>query len=440
MLGNVTITQLLYTVIGMALAGLTVGLGYTVEQWEFNRIITLYGLFFLIYIGLLYWVREDRAIWYFVGVGLLLRCILLFAIPGLSDDIYRFIWDGRLIINGINPFDQLPSYYIENNIDVPGLTIDLYEELNSPGYFTIYPPLAQAVFALAVGLFPNSILGSTIVMKAVLLACEAGSIYLLWQLLRSFGLPFRRILIYALNPLIIVEIAGNLHFEGMMIFFLLLSLWWLRQHKLWQSAMAIALSIGAKLLPLLFLPFLIRRLGWRRSLYFFSVTALVLIMLFLPLVNEVFIQNFSNSLDLYFRRFEFNASIYYLLRWYGWQIVGYNLIHLFGPLLAAATFLSIIVIAFFEKNPDHDNLPLRMLIASCIYLALGTTVHPWYLSIPVVLCIFTRYRFPILWSGLIMLSYINYSYEQYYENLWVIAVEYLAVTIFMVAEIKSNRL
>ena len=109
------------------------------------------------------------------------------------------------------------------------------------------------------------------------------------------------------------------------------------------------------------------------------------------------------------------------------QIVGYNLIQEIGPSLAVIVFLSILWMAFSEKNLSWKKLPEKMLFAICLYLACATIVHPWYVSLPVVLCLFTRFRFPILWSGLAFLTYINYSYPDYFENLWMVGIEYIAV-------------
>lgn len=418
---------------------LTLGLGYWPRQSDFGEIIGLQLPFFGLFLVAYTWVKEEKQVFFFLGVGVLLRVLLVFSQPNLSDDVYRFIWDGRLWLAGINPFDHLPSYYIENGMAVPGLTADLYQELNSPGYFTIYPPIAQGTFALAVWLFPVSLAGSTLVLKVFLLACEVGSLYLLVRLLRQFEMPVKRALLYALNPLPVIEIVGNLHYEGAMIFFLLLSLWWLVREKWGFSAVAMAGAIAAKLIPLIFLPFLIRRLGWRRSLTYFAVLGLTLALLFLPLVSGVFVENFGSSLDLYFRKFEFNASIYYLLRWVGYQQVGYNLIGKLGPALALCVFTAVIVMAVLERNTSIKNLPTRWLFASVTYLLLTTTVHPWYVALPLVLCLFTPYRFPVVWSGLVFFTYVNYSYNPYWENLWVVALEYLVVGGVMIWELRRER-
>lgn len=424
--------------LAIPLIALTVGLGFFVQQSDFIPIISQFGTFFLLYIFIFKYANEKSKIAFFIGVSILLRFILVFALPNLSDDVYRFIWDGRLLFNGHNPFDYLPSYYIENNISIPGINEALFHQLNSPEYFTIYPPVAQGVFAFACWLFPNSIIGSAITMKVFLFLCEVGSLFFIKKLLGHFHLPAKNILLYALNPLIIIELCGNLHFEAAMICFLLASVFFLAKNKMTLSAFSIALSVTSKLLPLMFLPFLIKRLGWKKSIQYFTIVGVVIILLFTPLLSGAFFNNFGASLDLYFQKFEFNASIYYAIRWIGYQVVGYNWIQSAGPALAMIVLLGISTVTFLENNFNWKNLFGKILFAICLYLAFATIVHPWYVSLPVVLCLFTRFRFPILWSGLIFLTYINYSYGDYSENLWMVGIEYVLVFSFLIYELTKT--
>ncbi len=426
--------------IGLALLflGLTFGLAYIPSQSDFGQIALFYFPLFALFLVLYQRSQNTQELYFFLGLAVLARGILLFGVPLLSDDIYRFIWDGRLIMAGYNPFDHLPSYYLDK--EIPGINLALFEQLNSPEYFTIYPPVAQGVFAITCWIFPKSIWGASFLMKLFLLIGEVISIFLLPRLLALFHLPQKNALLYALNPLIIIEVCGNLHFEGAMISFLLLALWYLQKEKHLPSALMMALSIASKLLPLIFLPLLIRRLGWGKSFRYFVIVGFALILLFLPLINGVFLSNIGESLDLYFRRFEFNASIYYVLRWIGLQISGFNLIAYFGPALALVVLLGVFTYAFLEKNPSLVNLPLAMLFAICLYLFFTMTIHPWYTSLPIVLCLFTRFRFPIIWSGLIFMTYINYSYPQYFENLWVVGLEYSLVFGMLFLEYKEWRI
>lgn len=421
------------------LFALTYFLGYTVDQSDFQPMIYYYALFFGLYIIIINKIKDQQAIWYFVGLGIALRFLLVFAFPNLSDDVFRFIWDGRLITQGINPFNHLPGYFLEAGNAVSGLDQALYDQLNSPNYYTIYPPLSQAIFAIATWLFPDSYYGASLIMKSFLFAMECGSIYFIVRLLRHFKLPPNRVLIYTLNPLIIIEITGNLHFEGAMIFFLLGSLTLLLQQRLVPSAIGFGLSIAAKLLPLMFLPYFIKRLGWQKALIYFSIIAITLLLCFSPLLNPTFFHNFGNSLDLYFQKFEFNASVYYVLRWLGTQVRGYNMIQTLGPLLALSILSTISISAYKEKNLSKVALLEKCLFAISIYVFLATTIHPWYVAMPLVLCTFTNWRFPILWSGLIMLTYINYSYETYQENLWIVGLEYTLVFGYLIYEWKKNN-
>lgn len=367
---------------------------------------------------------SDKLVHRLIVVGILARVFLVFFVPNLSDDFYRFVWDGRLLNLGINPFLELPSYYIEHQLHTDMLTKELFTQLNSQQYYTVYPPVLQGVFGFATFLFPNSIEGSVIVMKSVLLLCEIGSIYLIIQLLQHFKLPKSNVLFYALNPVVMLEIVGSIHFEGMMIFFSLLSVWLLVKGKWFWSALAISVAIGAKLLPLMFLPFLIKRLRWK-SIRYYTAVGFGVLLLFLPLLNAAFIEHIGTSINLYFKNFEYNGSIYYILRWIGFQQVGYNWIALISPYLSVTIFISVMVVALRVKEKEFRLLPQNMLFALTVFYLLATTVHPWYITSMVAFGALTRFRYPMIWSGLIFFTYINYGYEPFHENLVIVTIEYL---------------
>ncbi len=395
---------------------------------------------FLAYGWLIFFQKKELSSSDFFGLMSLaigVRFILLFAFPFLSDDVFRFIWDGRLWQQGINPFNHLPTHFLEAGNEVNGLNISLFQQLNSPEYFTIYPPVNQLVFYVSTWLFPNSIWWSAFVMKCFLLASEIGTILLLPRVLKQYRVSTKNALIYILNPLIIIEVCGNLHFEGMMVFFLLLAVFLFQKRQINTSAIAFALSIASKLLPLIFLPFFINKIGFKKAFQYGVIVAVSLAFLYFPILNETFINNFSNSLNLYFQKFEFNASVYYFARWFGYQKVGWNMIAQIGPGLAILSFSTILFLAVF-KTKKSDVLPAKWLWAIMVYLMLTTTVHPWYVSLPLFLCCFTNFRFPMIWSALICLTYINYSYGAYFENLWVVGFEYLVVFGFMFYEILQK--
>jgi len=417
---------------------LTIFFGYKVEQKAFSFV--LYFAWFASYIYILFQTKENSAVHFFLFFAVLARIALIPVFPLLSDDIYRFIWDGRLLINGVNPFDHLPTHWLTEAPVSFGLNTALFDQLNSPEYFTIYPPVCQSIFAISQWIAGDSLLGAAIVMKIFLVGSEIGSIYLLYRILTHLKIRQYAILIYALNPLIIIEISGNLHFEGAMIFFFLMAIWLLIKNKWTWSAIFLALSIASKLLPLMFLPFILSYYGWKKGMKYCLMVGGFCVLFFAPLLSTTFIQNFSTSLDLYFQKFEFNASIYYFFRWIGQLIIGYNLIKYIGPILALVTVLIIGILAIRKKITGINDFLIASLFAFTAYLFLGTTIHPWYLSIPILLSVFTNFKFPILWSLLIMLTYISYGSDPFVENLWIVGVEYILVFAFFIYEIRLYKL
>jgi hypothetical protein len=403
-------------------------LAYVPSQSDFIYIISTYTLAFIAYYFL---IKLEWSVPELLLGGAIIRLALLPAFPNLSDDIYRFIWDGNLITEGENPYIHLPSD-ISSSFEWASTNGELYSNMNSPEYYTIYPPVNQLIFALSSFLGGGKLYSSMLVMKMLLFISEMATIFVLLKMLRDNKLKIASASFYAYNPLVINEIMTNMHFEGMMLLFLLIGLVMLQKKKWLQSVFAVSISIGIKLIPLMFMPLLIAYLGVKKSFRYFMGLGLALLVIFTPiLINLPF---FMKSLDLYFQKFEFNASIYYISRWFGYQLYGYNQIAKLGPILAIST---IGIIVWLTRKLYLDNkkpLATYCLYAICAYLFLATTVHPWYI-IPVIgICTLTRFRFPLFWSFFITFTYINYSYSPYEENLWFVAFEYMTLLAIIVVE------
>ncbi|ELR69758.1 hypothetical protein C900_04735 [Fulvivirga imtechensis AK7] len=428
---------LLYKAAGVSLP-LYAWLAYLVPRFESFQLISGYSVLFGLFMVMWFYARTAKQVRWLLVFAILLRMVLLFAFPGLSDDIYRFVWDGRLFNQNIHPFSHIPSYYMDpGSPDVPGITSSLYYLLNSPNYFTIYPPVAQFFFSVATAIFPASVHGSAIVIRAFIILAECGSIWLITRILFHYKLPAKNALLYALNPLIILELTGNLHFEAFMIFFLLAGTYFFITGKSRMAALSLAFAIASKLLPLMLMPLFIRWLHWKKLLIFYALIAAFTLVLFLPFLHQDLFNGMTASLSLYFQRFEFNASIYYLLREIGFYTEGYNTIHILGKYLALAAFLLIMGYALLH-NHKRIRLPEAMLWVLLFYLFLSTTVHPWYISTVLVLSIFTRFRFVILWSFLIFMTYVGYSESGFEEILWLTTTEYVLVFVFMLYEIYKH--
>jgi hypothetical protein len=188
------------------------------------------------------------------------RLSILFVPPYLSDDIYRYIWDGRVQAAGINPYRYIPA-------EEPLAQLrdeKIYPLINRRETVrTIYPPVAQAAFLLV-----TRISESETWMKAVMVGFEAVAIWAIIQLLSSFGFARQRVLIYAWHPLAIWEFAGSGHADALAIAFIALALLARRERAETLTGVLIACATCVKFFPIVLFPALYTRRSWKMPLAF----------------------------------------------------------------------------------------------------------------------------------------------------------------------------
>jgi hypothetical protein len=408
---------------------------YDLHRSEFHKLLFLYTLLFGSFIGII--VQNKPNLKLLLGLSIFFRLLLLFSTPNLSDDFYRFIWDGRMIWEGMNPYLYLP----ETNPNIIAEGQELYKGMGSMNgsHYTCYPPINQFAFLIPALLFAKNLFGSTIVMRLLIIFADIGTYYFGKKILEHFKLPNYKIFFYLLNPFIILELTGNLHFEGVMLFFLAAAFYYLLKNNWQKSAVLFSISVSVKLIPILFLPVLIRKLGIKKSLVFYSIVGAVNLLFFVPFLSQELIDNFMSSIHLYFQNFEFNASIYYIVREIGFQVKGYNIIQSVGKITPIIVSVSVIALALFRNNKIPRILFESLLFSIVIYYSLASIVHPWYIAIPLFLSLFTQYKFPLVWSFFIILSYSAYQNETYHENLVLVGIEYMIVFGYFLFEIYTDK-
>jgi hypothetical protein len=416
-----------------------VAIAYDLDRVEFFKFAALYVALFFLYYKIIQFEKWNFK--FLLISGILFRLAFLFHLPNLSQDFYRFIWDGELVSNFINPYLFTPNQIINQSalvIDNAQKLIEGMGEL-SPKFHSNYPPLNQLVFAIAALVGGKSILGSVIVMRIGIIAADIGIIYFGRKLLKNLNLSPHLIFWYFLNPLVILELTGNLHFEGVMLFFFVWSVYLLSKNK-WQLAGVIyALSIATKLLPLLFLPLFFKYLGIKKSILFYVIIGLTILLLFLPFYSPEFITNYFETVGLWFSNFEFNASVYNVVKKIGvtyFDAKPWELIKTYGKITPYIIIGLVLLFSLFRKNEKLTGLINSMLWVMTIYYILSAIVHPWYIVFLVFLSIFTRYRFALLWSGFVILSYWAYSNPDYKEHLGLLWFEYLVIFAFISYEIS----
>lgn len=401
-------------------------IGYKIDRGQSLVLLPTYTvLFFLAY----FLIRKLNSLKHIFWIGVLFRLIFLTSIPLLSQDFYRFIWDGMLLTNKINPYEFTPNMLI-NSTDLLSsqFSQELYDGMGelSAQHYSNYPPINQLGFYIASLIGKKSVLANIISIRVMIILFDLLIFSIGTKLLKQLELPTNRISFYFLNPLVIIELAGNLHWEGVMIFFFLSGLYFIfHENKYKWSTVFMSISVAIKLIPLILLPLLWNYLKPRKSILFGIITSFLLCFLFLPLfVLENGIDHYLKTINLWFNRFEFNGSIYNLIRQIGYEIKGYNIIRTFGKVSPFIIISIVAAFSFLRKNNTPSKVITGMLLTLSCYFFVSTTIHPWYIISLVALSMFTRYTYPILWSTVVILSYATYGNLEFKENNLLLLLQY----------------
>jgi alpha-1,6-mannosyltransferase len=372
-------------------------------------------------------IQSRQATWLVLGFALIFRLTILVAPPYQSEDVYRYLWDARTASLGINPYAYPP--------EAPelGKLRDgrIYPMINSKPYVTAYPPVSQLLFRLSFLLFD----GSVVAMKAVFSLLEFLALLVAWRILILWKQSVQPLLLMAWHPFFIFEFSSSGHSDSAMMFLILLSIYLLcRNSKAW-STVSYAGAVLAKLHPALWAPLYLRRTGWKPALAG-CITGLALALLYFDPGSGL---RYLNSLKLYFRLFEFNASIHYLIRFIGRIGFHESWDKVIGPYLGVLLLAIAELIAWrFPVRDARDVLHAGFWLMTAD-LCLATTAHPWYIAWAALALPFFPYAFMTYWTGACFLSYLAYSYHPVYEPSWTLLLEYLPVYGLMVWEIRRRR-
>lgn len=278
--------------------------------------------------------------------------------PPLSDDLHRYAWDARVQASGVNPYRYAPA-----DPALASLRDDVvWPRINLPGWKTVYPPGAEASFAVARAAFGGR-LGATTLLFLTAEAIAAGLLVLVLARIRPRP-PLERVALYAWHPLAISEIAANGHVDALALAALaaLLAAWQARRFAL--AGLAVAFAALVKLGPILLVPALARRGGWR-----YAVPAVVLCAAAYGAYASVGF-DVIGDLGAYVEQQRFGGSL-----WWGVRQIG-------GPTVATAACAAALVAAVVSVSlRAHDST--EQVARSCL-LVLGTLVlclsyvQPWH--------------------------------------------------------------
>jgi alpha-1,6-mannosyltransferase len=387
-----------------------------------------YGLAFtftsivFLYLARTVWTSDisSSILYLAIGIGIVLRAGFITSDPIGSDDVYRYMWDGRVQSRGISPYAYAP--------DAPEL-VPLHTQLlpasvNHPDLKTVYFPLSQWLCFICYEVSGEHICG----YKLLLLFAEIATIVGLYFVMKRLAIPPRFILLYVLCPLPILQFALDAHIDGLGLPLLVAGLVLYIDGRKSLSYVLFALSASVKPVALLLLPILIlRETGGLNKTRVALIPAVVIAGQFLPYLLR---SNPFDGLLKFAENWTFNGVVFETLYLYSAD-------NQKARIICAGLLLVALLILYFRRKGIIDTYYFAVLSL----LILSPVVHPWYVTWLAVLLPLSR-----RWSGIVfavtvsLTSYtiVNYKiYGVWLQSPAVLIFEYLPVLVILAFELRG---
>ncbi|HIE05660.1 MAG TPA: hypothetical protein EYP58_02555 [bacterium (Candidatus Stahlbacteria)] len=351
-------------------------------------LVIILGIFSLITLPL---VHRSPFLLILIG-AILARSLLFLTVPTLSEDPYRYLWDGEKFYQGENPYKTAPQK--------KGETRPFFDKIKDQNRPSIYFPLAQIIFLFAFIIKPLSFLG----LKILIIVADLITILLLNRDRQDL------MKIYLLSPLVLIESYLGLHLDTFLIPLAVGFIIYERKNPLLASTLLSTSLLVRPTLAVLIPAFIYRNRDLRNL-----IPILGAILLTIPYFTSE-----ASALKIYLRHWEFNASLYYLIK-----IIFVN--HsLYARIISYLIFAVLYPLLLKRKEPYSLILGLFFLCSP--------TVYPWYLLPLFAISLFTANPLLILCytsllSYSVLIPYWNFGIWQ--ENWIMVVAEYLPVYLLM---------
>ncbi|MEJ2166755.1 MAG: glycosyltransferase family 87 protein [Desulfobacterales bacterium] len=385
---------------------------------ELKRYIAIFMFLSVLYLigvfAVLKLTSGDQGVWRLTGIIIFLAVVFRLALvvpePAvLSNDIYRYVWDGRVQQNGINPY-----LYPPESAELEDLRDDrIFPNINRKEYPTVYPAGAQVFFRLFHLLVGDSVGG----YKAIMVFFDISTLLILTALLQNRGFNPSRIIIYAWNPLVLYEISYSGHLEGLVVFLMTAALYLHAVHKKIPAIVMLAISAAVKLYPALLLAAFVNRGDRIKGLAVFAATILLLYVPFVGAGGKI-----AGFLPVYLKNpYEsFNLGLkYFLMHLIPW--LDYDT-------LSMAFIITLVIaglIVFLRQKNGMEVLRYGYILTGLLMILMPASLHPWYVIMLIPFLVFYPGAAWLIFTCTVALSYLKYVPPEGKMPDWILLAEYL---------------
>lgn len=347
--------------------------------------------------------------------GIIFRITLIPSVPATSPDVYRYMFEGRTTLSGNNPYVVTPGDKRVSNLADDNFDKVMFKELPA-----IYPPLSQGIFALSQFFTP----GSYISIKIIFLLFDIMAMIFLLKLLVLKGKDPNLVLLYAWLPLPVMEYFANAHIDVAGYSFLIIFIYYLEKGKIYLSVIPFALSFIIKLYPVMLLPLLLKKIGFKKTFVFGIFFIVIVVLFYLPFVyNNLYV---VESLVKYVQHWEFNGSVYNLIKYFSHGQLARQI---------CAVMLIIAIAGISLRYIDFTKGAFGVFLAYVIFAA---TLYPWYLGWAAILNPFAG--FTSIMSLFFTSNFSNFTPlgDTWKEYTWVLLVQYIPFFILLIIDLKKS--
>jgi len=214
------------------------------------------GIVYLVALYLLERAADRRSLlWFILAAAFLFRLTLVPLEPSLSDDLYRYRWDGLIQREGWNPYAIAPE-----DRRLAGYRDAHWAHVSNQEMPNIYPPVTELVLRATAAASAK-----LLAFKAPMLVAEALLMALIAFWIRRSGRSDFTLAIYAWNPLVVVEVAASGHNDPLAMLGYTAAIFLIIERRAVLSTLALGAAVLAKFFPILLAPLFLRRTGWPRS-------------------------------------------------------------------------------------------------------------------------------------------------------------------------------
>jgi alpha-1,6-mannosyltransferase len=375
--------------------------------------------------------QMNRPLWLAVISLAILMRLPWFSMPASSGEDYcRYMWDGAVTAHWISPYKHAPQDVAAGRVGDPALQRlaetgrETLEGVNHPHLRTIYPPVAQSAFALAYWITPFDLTG----WRLVMFAFDGIAAVAVVGLLRKAALPLSLTFVYLWNPLLVTESYGGCHVDLLAGAMVAVFVWSLVAKRPLAAGASLVLAVGAKLWPMLLLPFLLGAFRGRwRSLALSGALVAGGLGVLAVLLTGAFGASVDSGLLTYAKSWSGRSGAYSLFATVGWWLRPWLPFDLDGSYVGRAlmmlVFLPAILWLALRGRDDVPSLCRRVGLVILLMLLLGPVLWPWYYVAVIPLAAVARPRAGLLlWTALLPLCYLEGSGLSATHLTWIVHV------------------